>query len=272
MDCDVQLARTGRAGAAHRRAVTVRVTADTPSTNLVRKSTLALLNMPSLSDTTMNWLYGKWLRIMRPMFCVWLRSSAASTWPAAAPRSPRTAQDRPGPAAGSTLPSLRVTACSSCLPCSEQPRLRRPWAGPAAASTGTELGRVSPCPSGRAQAGPAAAGQRAQTWCAPTRRAPAPVRALACTPGGGAGVHISSAGAGCGAAGGGARLVQDVDGRRLEQQHGQDERQRQQRALPAAQLGQRLLPHAAERHAHLQAWRVRVGVSARGFDARARPA
>jgi hypothetical protein len=34
----------------------VRVTVDTPSTNLVRNMTLALLNMPSLSDTTMNWL------------------------------------------------------------------------------------------------------------------------------------------------------------------------------------------------------------------------
>ena len=66
-------------GGAHARALTVRVTADTPSTNLVQNSTLALLNMPSLSDTTMNCEYGKWLLIMRPMFCVWLRSSAAST-------------------------------------------------------------------------------------------------------------------------------------------------------------------------------------------------
>ena len=40
---------------------------------------LALLNMPSFRDTTMNWEYGKCARIMRPMFCVWLRSSAAST-------------------------------------------------------------------------------------------------------------------------------------------------------------------------------------------------
>ena len=32
----------------------VRATVLTPSTNLVRKSTLALLNIPSLSDTTMN--------------------------------------------------------------------------------------------------------------------------------------------------------------------------------------------------------------------------
>lgn len=35
-------------------AGTVRVTADTPSTNLVRKMTSALLNMPSLRDTTTN--------------------------------------------------------------------------------------------------------------------------------------------------------------------------------------------------------------------------
>lgn len=35
---------------------TVRVTVDTPSTNLVLKITFALLNMPSFSDTTMNWL------------------------------------------------------------------------------------------------------------------------------------------------------------------------------------------------------------------------
>jgi len=33
---------------------TVRETVDTPSTNLVRKMTLALLNIPSLSDTTTN--------------------------------------------------------------------------------------------------------------------------------------------------------------------------------------------------------------------------
>ena len=32
-----------------------RVTVDTPSTNLVLKRTFALLNIPSFSDTTMNW-------------------------------------------------------------------------------------------------------------------------------------------------------------------------------------------------------------------------
>lgn len=34
---------------------TVLVTAETPSTNFVRKMTLALLNIPSFRDTTMNW-------------------------------------------------------------------------------------------------------------------------------------------------------------------------------------------------------------------------
>jgi hypothetical protein len=48
----------------------VRSTWLTPSTNLVLKMTLALLNSPSLSDTTMNWLCGKFWRIMAPMFCV----------------------------------------------------------------------------------------------------------------------------------------------------------------------------------------------------------
>ena len=76
----------------------MRMTVDTPSTNcaggavsatagsgqneqrtLVRKMTFALLNMPSFNDTTMNCDCGKCVRIMRPMFCVWLRSSAAST-------------------------------------------------------------------------------------------------------------------------------------------------------------------------------------------------
>lgn len=32
-----------------------RVTVETPSTNFVLKRTLALLNIPSLSDTTINW-------------------------------------------------------------------------------------------------------------------------------------------------------------------------------------------------------------------------
>mmetsp|Transcript_14714 Transcript_14714/g.50807 ORF Transcript_14714/g.50807 Transcript_14714/m.50807 type:complete len:287 (-) Transcript_14714:1956-2816(-) len=41
--------------------------------------TLALLNMPSLRETTMNWDALKCARSMLPMFCVWLRSSAAST-------------------------------------------------------------------------------------------------------------------------------------------------------------------------------------------------
>ena len=34
---------------------TVLVTAETPSTNFVRKMTLALLNIPSFRETTMNW-------------------------------------------------------------------------------------------------------------------------------------------------------------------------------------------------------------------------
>ena len=67
------------AEAAHLLLLTVRVTAETPSTNLVRKMTLALLNMPSFRETTMNCEYGKCVLIMCPMFCVWLRSSAAST-------------------------------------------------------------------------------------------------------------------------------------------------------------------------------------------------
>ena len=37
----------------------VLATVDTPSTNLVLKITLALLNIPSFSDTTMNWLCEK---------------------------------------------------------------------------------------------------------------------------------------------------------------------------------------------------------------------
>ena len=59
--------------------VVVRATVDTPSTNFVRKTTFALLNMPSLSETTMNCDALKWARSMTPMFCVWDRSRAAST-------------------------------------------------------------------------------------------------------------------------------------------------------------------------------------------------
>ena len=44
---------------------TVRATVDTPSTNLVRKMMLALLNMPSLRDTTMNCDCGKCVLIIR---------------------------------------------------------------------------------------------------------------------------------------------------------------------------------------------------------------
>ncbi len=36
-------------------AVRVRATVETPSTNLVRNSTLALLNIPSFRDTTINY-------------------------------------------------------------------------------------------------------------------------------------------------------------------------------------------------------------------------
>ena len=49
---------------------TVRDTVDIPSTNLVRNRTLALLNMPSLSETTMNWELLKWVLSMLPMFWV----------------------------------------------------------------------------------------------------------------------------------------------------------------------------------------------------------
>mmetsp|Transcript_56421 Transcript_56421/g.175011 ORF Transcript_56421/g.175011 Transcript_56421/m.175011 type:complete len:201 (+) Transcript_56421:371-973(+) len=44
----------------------------------VRKRTFAWLNMPSLRDTTMNCEWGKCVRIMWPMFCVWLKSRAES--------------------------------------------------------------------------------------------------------------------------------------------------------------------------------------------------
>mmetsp|Transcript_8273 Transcript_8273/g.16703 ORF Transcript_8273/g.16703 Transcript_8273/m.16703 type:complete len:220 (-) Transcript_8273:2882-3541(-) len=57
----------------------VLVTVETPSTNLVLKMVLALLNMPSLRETTMNWEFLKCVRSMFPMFWVWLKSRAAST-------------------------------------------------------------------------------------------------------------------------------------------------------------------------------------------------
>mmetsp|Transcript_84460 Transcript_84460/g.247701 ORF Transcript_84460/g.247701 Transcript_84460/m.247701 type:complete len:201 (-) Transcript_84460:2991-3593(-) len=44
----------------------------------VRKRTLAWLNMPSFKETTMNCECGKCVRIMWPMFCVWLKSKAES--------------------------------------------------------------------------------------------------------------------------------------------------------------------------------------------------
>lgn len=52
---------------------------DMPSTNLVLKSTLALLNMPFFRDTTMNCELLKCRFSMVPMFSVWDRSRAAST-------------------------------------------------------------------------------------------------------------------------------------------------------------------------------------------------
>mmetsp|Transcript_22104 Transcript_22104/g.41553 ORF Transcript_22104/g.41553 Transcript_22104/m.41553 type:complete len:243 (+) Transcript_22104:162-890(+) len=58
---------------------TVLVTVETPSTNFVLKIVLALLNMPSLRLTTMNWDWLKCVRSMLPMFWVWLKSRAAST-------------------------------------------------------------------------------------------------------------------------------------------------------------------------------------------------
>ena len=56
-----------------------RVTVDTPSTNFVLKRTLALLNIPSLRETTMNCECLKCALSIWPMFCVWERSRAAST-------------------------------------------------------------------------------------------------------------------------------------------------------------------------------------------------
>ena len=47
-------------------------------------------------------------------------------------------------------------------------------------------------------------------------------------------------------------LIQDIDGRRLEQQHGQDEGERQEGALATGELSERCLPDTSERHLHLQ--------------------
>mmetsp|Transcript_1380 Transcript_1380/g.3746 ORF Transcript_1380/g.3746 Transcript_1380/m.3746 type:complete len:201 (+) Transcript_1380:428-1030(+) len=44
----------------------------------VRKRQFAWLNMPSLRETTMNCEWGKCVRIIWPMFCVWLKSNAES--------------------------------------------------------------------------------------------------------------------------------------------------------------------------------------------------
>lgn len=49
----------------------------------------------------------------------------------------------------------------------------------------------------------------------------------------------------------GVHLVQDVERRGLEQQHGQHQRQRHQRPLPARQLAQGLFPRVVEAHLHL---------------------
>ena len=54
------------------------VTVEVPSMKRVRKSTLAWLNIPSFKETTMNCEWGKCVRIMWPMFWVWLRSKAES--------------------------------------------------------------------------------------------------------------------------------------------------------------------------------------------------
>lgn len=45
-------------------------------------------------------------------------------------------------------------------------------------------------------------------------------------------------------------LIQDVDGCRLEEQHGQNKGQGQQGALPSTQLTQALLPHITEANLH----------------------
>ena len=54
-------------------------TVETPSMNRVLKRTLALLNMPSLRETTMNCECLKCDRSIWPMFCVCDKSRAAST-------------------------------------------------------------------------------------------------------------------------------------------------------------------------------------------------
>lgn len=52
---------------------------DVPSTKRVLKSTLALLNMPSFKDTTINWDPLNRVRSSWPIFCVCDKSNAAST-------------------------------------------------------------------------------------------------------------------------------------------------------------------------------------------------
>lgn len=54
-------------------------TVEMPSTNFVLNKTLALLNIPSFSETTINCEWRKCWRSIIPIFCVWERSSAAST-------------------------------------------------------------------------------------------------------------------------------------------------------------------------------------------------
>src|ERR1044072_5565959 len=54
-------------------------TTEVPSRNLVRNNTLALLNIPSLSDTTINCDPLNRVRSNCPIFCVCEGSSAAST-------------------------------------------------------------------------------------------------------------------------------------------------------------------------------------------------
>ena len=61
-------------------SVVVRITEETPSVFWVVNTTLALSNMPSFNEITRNCDCEKWVFNRRPMFCVWDRSSAASTW------------------------------------------------------------------------------------------------------------------------------------------------------------------------------------------------